>query len=593
MRSNRSPIWRLWPMVQDNALRFWGGMALINSGRLLEGFIPILLMVSIDRIASGNSNLMFPALGILGLMLIRYVAFNVGRRHVRQVGVDVAFTVRQRLYRHLEDQGPNFFSKYPTGDLMARAINDVQMIRMFIGMGTRLMFVLGFSGLVAFCFMLYLSPGLTAMLLPLMPIIGLIGWIVAARLFDQSIKVQEGFSALSSQVQENLNGIRTVQAHGQEEREIERFVDSSSAYANDYHRLIFYNSALTSSMLALTGAGTLIIVGFGGTKVLNGELSVGTFTAFLFYLAMMLAPVREAGIMVTLFQRAASATKRIFEILDHEPEIRDLSDGQSKPTIGGSLTFRNLSYRYQGSDEDRTPPATLEHVSLSIDTGEMVAILGRVGSGKSTLLKLLVRLLDPPPATVYVDGRDIRMLPLSWVRSQIALVPQDPFLFADQLDRNIAYDNPERSPEELVEVVRTADLEETIARFPAGMNTVVGERGVTLSGGQKQRTSLARGLIRDTPVLLLDDCFSSVDTETEEKILSQLKRLRSGRTTLMVSHRVSTARHADRIIFLDEGHVIEQGSHEDLIKAGGRYAQLAQLQSQKIALESDLMEAAS
>lgn len=593
----KNPLWRLVPLVHQHKLRFWGGMSLINVGRLLEAFVPLMLMVAIDRMAAGNTDLTLPVLVILGLMVFRYGAFNLGRRFVREVGVSVAYELRQRLYWHLQLQGPRFFGRYPTGDLMARAINDLQLVRMLIGMGTRLLFVLGFSGLIAFIFMLQLSVSLTLWLLPVLPVIALAGWWLAARLFTQSMKVQEGFSDLSAHVQENLNGIRTVQTHGQEEREIARFRDRSSAYADEYRKLIFYNSALTSCMFALTGVATILILGFGGRQVMTGEISVGTFTAFLFYLAMMLAPVKEAGVMVTLFQRAASATTRLFDVLDYTPEIRDADDATPLDNLGGTITVRNLSYEHMtrqvvnGVDQRTNFPA-LKGINLDIEAGQMVAILGRIGSGKSTLLRLLVRLLDPPPGTVFLDGRDIRMLPLAQVRRDIALVPQDPFLFADQLGENITYDNPRRPADKVWQAAEAADLGDTIQRFPDRLKTIVGERGVTLSGGQKQRASLARGLIRDTPVLLLDDCFSSVDTETEEKILSELKTLRQGRTTLMVSHRVSTARHADLIVVLDNGVIGEQGDHRSLLAKGGLYAELERVQGQRQALESQIAQGA-
>tara|TARA_R110000868_G_scaffold80875_1_gene229243 strand:- start:44591 stop:46414 length:1824 start_codon:yes stop_codon:yes gene_type:complete len=593
-RRTQNPLWRLVPLIHRNGWRFWGGMALINSGRLLEAFMPIFLKMGIDRIAVGDMRLAEPALAILGLMFVRYFAFNFGRRFVREVGVQVAFELRQRLYWHLELMGPKFFAGYTTGDLMARAINDISLIRQMIGMGTRLLFVLGFSGIIAFAFMLHQAASLTVLLLPALPFFGIFGFVLANRIFVQSTIVQEGFSNLSAQVQENLSGIRTIQTHAQEDHEIERLTASSSLYARDYYRLMFLNSALSAWMLAITGFTTLLIVGFGGAQVMEGTITVGTFTAMLFYLGMMLSPVKEGGVMVTMFQRGGSAAARIFEILDHEPEIRDAPDAAPIDTIGGAITVSGLSYHHQARKSDGTRPKgdwpALDNVSLDIKPGEMIAVLGRVGSGKSTLLRLMVRLLDPAPGTIFLDGNDIRQLPMAQVRSQVTLVPQDPFLFATRLGHNISYDNPDRELEEVWGAAQSADLETTINRFPNRLETQVGERGVTLSGGQKQRASLARGLIRETPVLLLDDCFSSVDTETEEFILSRLKVLRAGRTTMMVSHRVSTARHADRIVVLEEGRIAEIGTHQELLKAGGLYATLEKAQGQRDALTKALAE---
>ena len=567
-------------------------MFFICLGRVFEAFMPLFVRQGVNRMASHDWNLLGPVLGILALSVVRYIAVAYGRQLVRLVGVTVTYDMRERLYWHFELQGPRFFARFPTGDLMARAINDLNLVRQLIGVGSRTLIVLGFSGIVAFAFMLFLSTKLTLWLLPVMPFIAGMGYYLSKRIYEQSTLVQEGFSSLSESVQENLNGIRTIQTHAQEDREVARFRSVSGAYADNYFRLMVFNAALNAWMVVFTGLAVMIIMGFGGWQVLHGEMTVGTFTAFTLYLGMAVAPIQQSGQIVSMFQRGSSGAARLFEVLDYEPEIRDAPDASPLDRIGGDIKLQHLSYRYPrraSAKEARASErhdlvmgqAALDDVSLHIKPGEMIAILGRVGSGKSTLLRSIVRLQDPPPGTVYLDGRDIRLLPIAQVRSQIALVPQDPFLFADELGRNISYDNPKREVEEIWNAAEAADLEDTIERFPEHLHTLVGERGVTLSGGQKQRTSLARGLIRDTPVLLLDDCFSSVDTETEEHILSRLKRLRAGRTTMLVSHRVSTARHADRIVVLDAGKIAELGTHAELLVRDGIYANFARVQGRR------------
>jgi ATP-binding cassette subfamily B protein len=298
---------------------------------------------------------------------------------------------------------------------------------------------------------------------------------------------------------------------------------------------------------------------------------------------MLLWPVREAGSMVNLVQRGAASASRLFEILDAEPEIEDRLVPDAPRRLGGSISLRGLSHVYDGS---RT--AALDGIDLEIAPGETLAIIGRIGSGKSTLLKLIVRILDPPPGTVLLDGRDVRDLPLKMVRQQVALVPQEPFLFAETLRANVSYDDPTRPLEEVWDATEAADLRETARSFPDALETVVGERGVTLSGGQKQRATLARGFIREAPVLLLDDCLSSVDTETEEHILRRLRELRVGLTTVLVSHRVSTVRRADRIAVIEGGRIAELGSHEELVAKGGLYAALERSQRRREHLMQEL-----
>ncbi|HEY1707142.1 MAG TPA: ABC transporter ATP-binding protein [Rhizomicrobium sp.] len=598
-RPGASPLRRLIPLVGEHKWMFWGGMVLICLGRVFEAWMPLFVRMGIDRMTTHNLNLLPPIGGILGLAAVRYVSVSYGRKYVRLVGIKVTYDMRERLYAHFQLQGPKFFARFPTGDLMARAINDLNLVRQLIGVGSRTVIVLGFSGLIAFSYMLSLSLPLTLLLVPVMPFIAGAGFFISNRIFRQSTKVQEGFSSLSEMVQENLNGIRTIQTHAQEAREIERFRGVSGAYADNYFHFMVLNAALNAWMVVFTGIATVIIMGYGGHAVLNHTMSLGTFTAFILYLGIAVQPIQQSGQMVSMFQRGSSGAKRLFEVLDYKPEIQNAPDTKPLPHIDGRIAFKHLSYVYprrvsakdaRNIDPDTiaTGVAALHDVSLDIAAGETIAVLGRVGSGKSTLLKLIVRLLDPAPGTVFIDGHDVLSLPMAQVRSQIALVPQDPFLFADELGRNISYDDPSRTEAMIWAAAEAADLEETINRFPERLQTPIGERGVTLSGGQKQRASLARGLIRNTPVLLLDDCFSSVDTETEEHILSRLKSLRSGRTTMLVSHRVSTARHADRILVLDDGHIAELGTHAELMEKGGIYAGFAKAQGRREVLKQDL-----
>lgn len=583
------PLRRLLPYHARYGTAFWTGMAALVVARIFEAGIPWFLKVGIDRIvaisgAAGeqpepldvSAALLWPALAILACVLARFATIVQGRRLVRRVGVAVAADLRKRFYAHLQRQGPGFFARHPTGDLMARAINDINLIRQLIGGGLRTLGVITTTALVGFVCMFVLAPGLTLLLLVPLPVIGLVGWRMSRRIYDRSRHVQEGFAGLSEQVQENLNGIRTIQALVQERAEIERFDAVNADYAARFMALTRVNSRLAALMPWLGAFTTVTILGAGGQRVLDGTMTIGTFTAFFTYVTMVLWPVREAGNLVTQWQQGASASARLFEVLDAEPEIADRAlspaDAEGR-AVRGELRVAQLVYRFPGADR----PA-LDVAALDVPAGSTLAVLGRVGAGKSTLLRCLVRLLEPGPGRVTLDGVDVRDLPLAWLRSHVVLVLQDNFLFADSLRGNLSYDLPEREETRVWAAARVADLADTIEGLPERLDTLVGERGVTLSGGQKQRAALARGVIRDAPVLLLDDCFSSVDTETEERILQALRARQGRHTTVLVSHRVSTARLADQIVVLDEGRIVERGTHAELLRLGGWYAELARIQ---------------
>ena len=514
------------------------------------------------------------ALGIVCCVLMRFIVVIYARRGLRRVGFAVSYDLRQSLFSKVQQQGSEFFARMGVGDIMTRAIQDIALIQRLIAFGSFGIVIMVYAPFFAIIAMIYKSPSLTLLILPVLPIIFLYGWKMSGAMADSSLAMQEGLSALTTHTQENLSGIRTVQAQAQEQNEINRFWVTNDQYATAFYDQARINSLMTAWMPWLASAAQLMIIIYGGNLVLQNQLSVGDLIFFLACLNMLLQPIRMAGMLVTMVQRGAVATRRLFEIFDAKPEIIDNPSGLTPDIISGDFELKHLGYTYPGASE----PA-LQDINLRIHRGESIGIVGRVGSGKSTLLKHFTRMLDSSDGQLLVDDIDVKSYPLRQIRRQIAQVLQDPFLFAEPLRNNISYDDPDRTLELVWGSAESAALKETILEFPEQLDTLVGERGVTLSGGQKQRTTLARGFIRDAPVLILDDCFSSVDTETEEHILSRLKSLRDDRTTILVSHRVSTLRHSDRIIVMDEGSIAESGTHEELLALDGLYAELERLQT--------------
>lgn len=572
---------RLLPLLRNYQGQTYLGFLAFFVARFFEVSAYFLVSTGIDLIAemlagtTGTTTIAQITLGIMLCVLMRFLFVSYARRAIRRVGIAVSFDLRQKLYRSVLTQGPGFFARISVGDVMTRAIQDITLIQRVIAFGLISVVIMVYAPLFGVSAMLFKSTTLTLLIVPLLPVIFIYALHMANEMGRSSREVQEKLSELATHTQENLSGIRTIQAQVQEENEIKRFWLTNNSYAEAFYVQARITSLMSAWMPFFASIAQLIIILYGGHQVMTGQISVGDLVFFFACLGMLLQPIRMAGMLVMLVQRAAVATDRLYEIFDADPEIADLPTGKTPPVITGAFELKNLSFTYPGADQ----PA-LKNIDLSIASGESIAIVGRIGSGKSTLLKQFTRMVDTRPGCLFVDGHDVNDYSLAELRSQISQVLQDSFLFGEPLYSNISYDDPERSLELIWDAAESASFRDSINDFPLKMETMVGERGVTLSGGQKQRATLARGLIRDAPVLILDDCFSSVDTETEEHILSRLKHLRADKTTILVSHRISTLRHSDRIIVLQEGEIVEMGSHDELLKLDGAYAQLERAQTQ-------------
>ena len=567
---------RLMPYVRRYAVVLVYGIVGLLLARLSLNLIPWAQKLAVDSLVDPELEpyLVIPALLILGVVASQFAIYVPARRVLRRISISSAYDLRKRFFNLVQYQGPNFFNKFGTGDLMSRAVNDISMVRMVVSFGAVNIVIFIFSVIAALSFMLAMSPALTVWVVAPLPFVAVIGFVMARGMFPFFRERQEALATLTAFTQENLNGIRTIQAMAQEEQEIERFRRASTRYAQKFYRAERYQVIVNVAMTLLTMISPVVILLYGGLLVLDGALTIGSFSAFFGYLVLITAQVHSIGFSLSMFTSAAAATQRIFEILDYPREVVDVAEVELAGEIKGRLEFRNFSYRHPGAARP-----TIDGINLRVDAGETVAMLGRIGSGKSTILKAAVRLIDTPRGSVFLDGKDICQVPIRRLREAVTMVPQDPFLFSAALRENLTYDKPDRGDDEILQAVDAAGLKEMVGRLVDGLDTVVGERGTTLSGGEKQRSTLARGLIRRADVLLLDDCFSSVDTETEELILGGLQRMRAGKTTLLISHRVSTARHADRIYVIDNGRVLESGTHEELLAQGGYYADLEAVQS--------------
>jgi ATP-binding cassette, subfamily B, multidrug efflux pump len=566
-------------------LRYAGGIACLVAATTLTMTVPWLWKQVVDGIAAGKGagGVARYILLIIGIALVQGVVRTFSRFVIFNVGRDIEYDLRNDLFAHLERQPLAFYQQRQTGDLMSRLVNDVTAVRMLLGPG-----ILNFINTPVYyayglAIMLSIDARLTVAALAVYPLALLFVKRTSGILVERSLRVQEGLADLSSRVQESLSGVHVVKAYACEEHEIRAFAAINDRFQDASIRLARVRSFIGPVMNIVGGVGALVVLWYGGTHVINGRLSIGDLVAFIGYLHLLAWPTMALGWMLTVLQRGRAAMKRLNELFAVEPAIVSPPGAEEPPELRGEITLRDVSFRYPGRSDG---PLVLEGVDLTIPAGATIALVGRTGSGKTTLAQLLPRLFDVASGEVLLDGRDVRSLPLGWLRSQVGLVPQDPFLFSRTIAENVALalDGDGRDP--IASAVAMAGLQRDLADMPRGLDTVVGERGITLSGGQKQRVTLARVLAAAPRILVLDDALSSVDAATERDILDRLRGFFRERTTILIAHRLTTVKEADVIAVLDEGRIVELGDHDSLLARGGVYADLFRQQSLEVELEA-------
>jgi ATP-binding cassette, subfamily B, multidrug efflux pump len=584
-----------------NGLLAGGICVLFNNGVWI--LFPQVLRRAINDLNTGvtRHKLLTYSLLIIAIALIKGIFQFLTRWVVIGISRDIEFDLRNDLFAHLERLSYSYYQRNRTGDIMARATNDLNAVRMLLGpaimySANTIVFTAGALG-----FMLAISPKLTIYAFLPLPIASIIIQYFGRRIHERFERIQSMFSDISARAQENFSGARVIRAYVQEQSEIAAFESANQEYIRRSLGLVRLMGMLWPTLELMLGAAVVIVLWLGGREVLQGKISVGDFVAFNTYMMQLTWPVIALGWVINIFQRGTASMVRIEEILSQQPEIRDEAEPAASyelratsqsiargsqlaaRSLTGEIEFRNLNFAYNGA-------SVLKDINLRIPAGSSLAIVGPTGSGKTTLVSLIPRIYDAAPGAVLIDGRPLREFPLDSLRRNIGFVPQETFLFSDTIRENIAYgvSREDATPtlDEIKAAAEAANIAQDIESFPEGYNTTVGERGITLSGGQKQRTAIARALLRSPRILILDDALSSVDTHTEDKILNHLREIMRGRTTIFISHRVSTVRNADAIAVLHQGRIVELGTHDQLIARNGYYTDLYNKQL----LEEELAE---
>jgi ATP-binding cassette, subfamily B, multidrug efflux pump len=561
--------------------RYWrqyllGGLCLLGTATLVM-WIPWWIREAVAIIEHGGSmrDVTYYAILIIAAAIVQGVVRTYSRALIFNAGRNIEYDLRNDLFAHLQKLPPAFYHTQRTGDLMSRVINDISAVRVMLGPG-----VLNFVNaplyyVYAVALMLSMDVRMTLAALAPFPLLMYVARKFRGRILKSSLEVQQQMSVLSSHVQENLSGMHVVKAYAQEDFQTQQFIGLNKDYEIKSMEMAKMRGIVNPIMQGINGLTVLIVIWYGGVRVVRGDLLVADIVAFIAYLNVLAWPTAAFGWMLSLVERGRAAMRRLEEILESKPEIVGDAAQGAIHSLNEGIEFCDVSFAYE---RQKNGHAALEGVDFKLPVGRSVGLVGRVGSGKSTLAQLLPRLFDASSGVILMDGRDIRKVPLGELRKMIGYVPQEPFLFSTSLRNNLTFGRDQCSQEEITRAVQIAKLERDIEVFPQGLETVVGERGVTLSGGQKQRATLARALITDPQVLILDDCLSSVDAQTEAEILHGLRAILKEKTCLIVSHRISAVKEADEILVLDDGKIIERGTHEDLAQRGGVYADLYEQQ---------------
>jgi ATP-binding cassette subfamily B multidrug efflux pump len=578
----RKTIRTLWPEVWAHRRRVSLGLGALVVKDILGAAIPLVIRAGVDSASTAFrvEALLWFAGGLLALSASK--GFFQYHMRVLMIGMsrDVEYDLRNRLFAHLVRLDLGFYQRHRTGDIMARATNDMNAVRMMLGPGIMYWTETSLTFVLAISVMMYTDWQLALVAILPAPFVSFAVIRIGRQIHARFERIQALFSDISSRVQENLSGVRVIRAYTQERSEMERFDHLNRDYIRQNLRLGVTSGLFMPMLESLIGVAFLIVLFVGGQRLLAGEITVGSFLMFNVYMGMLGWPMIAMGWVVNLMQRGTASLERLTQIMEQQPAIAapEWPVPLAQP-LRGEIAFENVHVRYGDTE-------ALRGVTIRIPAGSTIAVVGHTGSGKTTLVQLIPRLIDASEGRVLLDGVDLRQADPGEIRRNIGFVPQETFLFSATLAENIAFGVPGARREEIERAAAMAGLASDITSFPDGLDTRVGERGITLSGGQKQRAAIARALIRDPRILILDDALSSVDTLTEERILTELASIMRGRTTILISHRVSTVRTADRIYVIEKGVVAEEGSHAELLAAGGYYADLYQKQLLEEELEA-------